>query len=92
MLSIHHQSLPYMCKCKTFFKTKQELQQHYQTCREKSSESEVNVYIETVMPIEKMRLLITILIKKISSESKLKELVSFLRKNFFTREKLARKS
>ncbi|CAG9801595.1 unnamed protein product [Chironomus riparius] len=77
MLSIHHQSLPYMCKCKTFFKTKQELQQHYQTCREKSSESESNNgmrYAETVMPIEKMRLLITILIKKISSESKLKEL------------------
>lgn len=82
MLSIHGQSKPYMCSCKTFFKTKQDLQQHYQTCtsrdKSKSSEDDLNDgmrYTETVMPIEKMRLLITILIKKISSEAKLKELV-----------------
>lgn len=80
MLSIHGQSKPYMCVCKKFFKTKQDLQQHYQTCSKNTKPIEGlfndNVrYAEPVMSIEKMRLMITILIKKISSESKLKELV-----------------
>jgi uncharacterized Zn-finger protein len=35
MLSIHGQSKPYMCTCKMFFKTKQDLQQHAQTCSDK---------------------------------------------------------
>lgn len=81
MLSIHGQNKPYMCQCKTFFKTKQDLQQHFQTCtsRDRSDEDEDGIrYPETVMSIEKMRLLITILIKKISTEAKLKELVRLI--------------
>lgn len=77
MLSIHGQNKPYMCTCETFFKTKQDLQQHSQNCKNStnSMEDDENTrYTEPVMPIAKMRLMITILIKKISSESKLKEL------------------
>lgn len=39
MLSIHGQSKPYMCTCKSFFKTKQDLQQHVQTCTNNSNQS-----------------------------------------------------
>lgn len=32
MLSIHGQKNPYMSDCKVFFKTKQDLQQHINSC------------------------------------------------------------
>ncbi|CRL00026.1 CLUMA_CG013314, isoform A [Clunio marinus] len=83
MLSIHGKDKPYMCEaCKEFFKTKQELQQHAHGCTanlDMSKDRIMNDYIKNhhvdpPMSIEKMRLMVTILLKKISSESKLKEL------------------
>lgn len=43
MLSIHGQKNPYMSDCKTFFKTKQDLQLHFnscETCTNKTSSNE----------------------------------------------------
>lgn len=83
MLSIHGKDKPYMCeKCKDFYKTKQELMQHAQECKSQENLSKDEALNESVkyhnvdppMPIEKMRLMVTILLKKISSEKKLKEL------------------
>jgi KRAB domain-containing zinc finger protein len=83
MLSIHGKDKPYLCvSCDDFFKTKLELQQHTQICAKDDdltndqmiNENINNYHIDPPMPIEKMRLMVTILLKKISSESKLKEL------------------
>lgn len=81
-----------MCEvCRDFYKTKLELQQHAQTCNLNGELSQEQLLSENVkyhhvdppMPIEKMRLMVTILLKKISSESKLKELGFEKRKCFF---------
>jgi len=72
-----------MCPtCKDFFKTKLELQQHSEKCSQIGDLSKDQLlnenikyqHIDPPMPIEKMRLMITILLKKISSDKKLKEL------------------
>lgn len=80
MLSIHGKSNPYMCaQCENFFKTKQELTHHMQHDCKKGKKSIVEVVnsqsnVDTPMAIEKMRLLVTILLKKISTDARLKEL------------------
>lgn len=82
--AIHGKSKPYMClDCKQFFKTKQELVSHGLNCTEKKTASSIEeiinervkyTQVDPPMSIEKMRLLVTILLKKISNEKRLKEL------------------
>ncbi|CAO1335303.1 unnamed protein product [Diamesa hyperborea] len=79
MLSIHGQPKPYLCElCKDFYKTKQELMQHTHVCSKKErlsiEDDDIDEKYFHVMPLEKMRLMVTILLKKISTDAKLKEL------------------
>ncbi|KAL3284508.1 hypothetical protein HHI36_018667 [Cryptolaemus montrouzieri] len=78
MLCVHKSSKPYVCgKCKSFHKTKKELELHEHDCTfkdgliEKGNEDQK---VDTAMPIGKMRFLLAILLKKISSPERLKEL------------------
>jgi uncharacterized Zn-finger protein len=50
MLSIHRQSKPYMCACKTFFKTKQDLQQHSQNCKNSTNAIEDDESVSKKLP------------------------------------------
>jgi KRAB domain-containing zinc finger protein len=74
-----------MCvECQEFFKTKQEWLTHNNICKNNnkqnmSIEEMINeqvkyTHIDPPIPIEKMRLMVTILLKKISTEKRLKEL------------------
>lgn len=82
MLCIHKSNAPYVCcHCKSFHKTKNELENHYRTCtvlKNKSKFDEVSVKkeknVEPPMPVGKMRLLLVILLKKISVPERLDEL------------------
>ncbi|KAL1129172.1 hypothetical protein AAG570_013702 [Ranatra chinensis] len=77
MLSIHKTSKPYMCTaCKSYFKTKSQLQEHFETCengRLQTSAEEEREEIGT-MPLDKMRLLLAVLLQKISTPEKLETL------------------
>ncbi|XP_052900838.1 zinc finger protein 260-like [Anopheles moucheti] len=88
MLSIHQQDKSYLCKkCKEFFKTKMDYQLHVTACYKDPAAlknldnmmdpmyrpTETNG-IDPPMTISRMRFLVAILLKKISSEDRLKEL------------------
>lgn len=79
MACIHKTDKPYMChNCKRFFKTKNELDEHKAACLPAEETKQVVVKKEsrdiTPMAIEKMRLLLAVLLKKISSQKRLDEL------------------
>ncbi|XP_044735145.1 zinc finger protein 501-like [Chrysoperla carnea] len=83
MLCIHKTNKPYLCThCKTFFKTKNDLEAHQLECKKIENDSVPNnvnglkkdTVVEPPMPIEKMRLLLAVLLKKISSQKRLDEL------------------
>ena len=80
MRCIHGRNEPYCCKyCKTFFRIKSDLEIHEQGCLEASSEeanSEINFLKNPYcgMSTEKMRLLLAVLLKRISKPEKLQEL------------------
>ena len=88
MRTIHHQAKPYMCEgCNQFFKIKLELQFHAEECEKllKLNGGEISKKygsggkydestIENSTSVSKMRLLIAVVLKKISSPDRLKEL------------------
>ncbi|XP_055703922.1 zinc finger protein 569-like [Phlebotomus papatasi] len=82
MQAIHKQDKPYMCEsCNQFFRTKIELTQHNSECTKQEDaevngggESDTEGMIETPMALSRMRLLVAVLIKKISSDERLKTL------------------
>lgn len=81
MLCIHKTDKPYLCNfCKSWHKTKISLEEHIQICKaviETVEEKEIKLddpKIEPPMAIERMRLLLAVLLKKISSQKRLDEL------------------
>lgn len=87
MLSIHNQDKSYLCKrCNIFFKTKLDHQNHMASCSPEAlsatSVEEIidrnvkaaNSGVEPPMPLSQMRFLVAILLKKISTEERLKDL------------------
>uniref|UniRef100_A0A7G3ACI4 Putative c2h2-type zn-finger protein n=1 Tax=Lutzomyia longipalpis TaxID=7200 RepID=A0A7G3ACI4_LUTLO len=81
MQAIHKQDKPYMCEsCSQFFRTKIEHMQHVAECAKQEEqqngnwESDTEDNLETPMALSRMRLLVAVLIKKISSEERLKVL------------------
>ncbi|BET03128.1 Zinc finger, C2H2 type [Nesidiocoris tenuis] len=74
MLSIHKTNRPYYCvTCKDFFLTKVQLEEHLEACSPgvKQEEGEEE---NAVMPVGRMRLLLAILLQKISTPEKLEKL------------------
>lgn len=80
MLCIHKTSNPYVCiHCKTFHKTKVDLESHLNSCKTTETKADVKAeeetsLVEPPMQIERMRLLLAILLKRISAPAKLAEL------------------
>ncbi|XP_043465682.1 zinc finger protein 708-like [Leptopilina heterotoma] len=84
MKCIHGRNEPYCCRrCKTFFRIKSELECHQKDCKKSEKmnsedDGQVEVFSDRikyrVMPIEKMRLLLAVLLKRISKPEKLDEL------------------
>lgn len=79
MLCIHKSNKPYVCEfCKSFHRTKSELETHYATCKDykkpKVETKTENSSVDPPMAIEKMRFLLAILLKKISAPERLDEL------------------
>lgn len=85
MQAIHGKDKPYMCcVCNNFYKTKVELQSHSNDCvkfeneNEKEEEfiqPEINLHnVEPPMLLSRMRLLVVLLLKKISTEDQLKHM------------------
>nr|CAI5827001.1 unnamed protein product [Callosobruchus analis] len=80
MLCVHKSTKPYVCSyCKSFHQTKMELEAHYAECKDykepKVPDIEVTEKVlEPPMPVEKMRFLLAILLKKISVPERLQEL------------------
>lgn len=79
MLCIHKSNKPYVCKfCRTFHRTKNDLESHYGSCENyiepKKEVEETNFDIQPAMPLDKMRFLLAILLKKISAPDRLEEL------------------
>lgn len=81
MLCIHKTDKPYLCHmCKRFYKTKNDLANHAKECDKKDTEDleetkiKIEKAVEPPMAIEKMRLLLAVLLKKISSQKRLDEL------------------
>lgn len=82
MRCIHGRNEPYGCKyCKNFFRIKSDLEVHEKSCLEASSKDESNAESNALknskfsgMSIEKMRLLLAVLLKRISKPERLEEL------------------
>lgn len=87
MSSIHGQSKPYLCLgCNEFFKTKVEHQTHMADCEKCKGRTDLEdggeggggggdqSEVDMPMSLSKMRLLVAVLIKKISTEERLKGL------------------
>lgn len=81
MRAIHGMDKTYNCEyCSVFLKTKHELQEHKIACAKTKGQSvtiEPDVRIDAssdVMSLSKMRLLIAVLLKKISTQARLKQL------------------
>ncbi|CAH1400084.1 unnamed protein product [Nezara viridula] len=73
MLSIHKTNKPYICTgCNSFFKIKTQLQEHLETCDKVSKVPEPEH--EVGMPLDKMRLLLAVLLQKISTPERLQTL------------------
>ncbi|XP_055598281.1 zinc finger protein 454-like [Uranotaenia lowii] len=87
MLSIHNQDKSYLCKaCNIFFKTKLDHQNHMASCSPDDNQpatveelidrnvKAANSGVEPPMPLSHMRFLVAILLKKISTDQRLKDL------------------
>lgn len=80
MLCIHKTDKPYLCRsCKTFYKTKNALEEHMAQCApaqvsQPTPPPQADRGVEPPMAIERMRLLLAVLLKKISSQKRLDEL------------------
>ncbi|XP_049861337.1 gastrula zinc finger protein XlCGF57.1-like [Schistocerca gregaria] len=91
MLCIHKTAKPYLCiRCREFFKTKNDLETHEQTCKaeevnhacedggdslDKVKDSDdKDKSLVPPMPIAKMRMLLAILLKRISTSERLEQL------------------
>ena len=84
MKCIHGRSEPYCCRrCKGFFRIKSDLENHQKFCRlsaktNSEDDDQVEIFSDRmkyrVMPIEKMRLLLAVLLKRISQPERLDEL------------------
>lgn len=80
MLCIHKTNKPYVCTyCKSFHKTKVDLETHLENCNLNAQlpKEKLKTEVEDVGPpmaVEKMRLLLAILLKKISAPERLVEL------------------
>lgn len=79
MLCIHKTTKPYVCRyCRSFNKTKSDLEAHFAKCKKYKLENDKvgndGDEVQPSMPIDKMRLLLAVLLKKISTPQKLKEL------------------
>ncbi|XP_033209381.1 zinc finger protein 436-like isoform X2 [Belonocnema kinseyi] len=85
MKCIHGRNEPYCCRrCKTFFRIKSDLEFHQKLCRLSANtnsdedDNQVEIFNDRmkyrVMPIEKMRLLLAVLLKRISQPERLVEL------------------
>lgn len=79
MLCIHKSSKPYVCShCRSFHQTKNDLDGHYAKCQNYynslNEKSEIISTIDPPMSLEKMRFLLAVLLKKISSQERLEEL------------------
>nr|XP_023025855.1 gastrula zinc finger protein XlCGF57.1-like [Leptinotarsa decemlineata]XP_023025856.1 gastrula zinc finger protein XlCGF57.1-like [Leptinotarsa decemlineata] len=76
MLTIHKSSKPYVCKhCKSFHRTKTDMETHYAFCEAlQDKPKKATAASDLGMPVEKMRYLLAILLKKISSPDRLSEL------------------
>lgn len=80
MRTIHNTDKPYMCeKCKDFFKTKNELQAHTINCLNLDKDqirnnNQGSPEDEETATLSRLRLLVAVLLKKISTEERLKQL------------------
>ncbi|KAL9702609.1 hypothetical protein quinque_006127 [Culex quinquefasciatus] len=88
MLSIHNQDKSYLCKhCNIFFKTKLDHQTHMASCSPETQQPAASVEeiidrnvkaansgVDPPMPLSHMRFLVAILLKKISTDERLKDL------------------
>lgn len=75
MLTIHKTNKPYICTaCNSDFRTKNQLQDHYQVCEYGPVEDRDDEIESSKMPLEKIRLLLAVLFQKISTPEKLKNL------------------
>lgn len=79
MLCVHKTKDPYVCKyCKQFYKTKMLLEKHTDNCQSRDSDNFKNQVdddkIESRTPLHRMRFLLAILLKKISTPDRLKKL------------------
>lgn len=81
MKCIHGRSEPYCCRrCNSFFRIKSDLESHEKDCNAESPDAGDDDDDEearqkyTSMPIEKMRLLLAVLLKRISKQERLDEL------------------
>lgn len=79
MLCIHKSSKPYVCSfCRSFHQTKNDLDGHYSNCKDYASlDKKADLQTSSVEPpmsLEKMRFLLAVLLKKISSQQRLEEL------------------
>ena len=72
MLSIHKTDKPYMCVgCRSYFKTKNQLDDHEEHCKQMSQASKKPQQDVKIMPLDKMRLLLAVLLQKISTPTRL---------------------
>ncbi|XP_018325948.1 zinc finger protein OZF-like [Agrilus planipennis] len=78
MFCIHKSDKPYVCQyCRSFYRTKNDLEHHQSDCVKAPDRDETKVIVNGVEPpmrIEKMRLLLAVLLKKISAPERLEEL------------------
>ncbi|XP_066138506.1 zinc finger protein 471-like [Euwallacea fornicatus] len=76
MLRIHNMEKSFSCEwCKEFYSTKNDLLQHKDACTSRPIKvEEEEISVETPMNLSKMRLLLAILLKKISTSERLEEL------------------
>ncbi|XP_050301051.1 zinc finger protein OZF-like [Anthonomus grandis grandis] len=75
MLKVHRMNKPYCCEwCREFFTIKKDLEEHKGACDKKTIIKQEERNVETPMSLSKMRLLLAILLKKISTADKLKDL------------------
>ncbi|XP_060535187.1 zinc finger protein 501-like [Cylas formicarius] len=78
MVCIHKSDKPYCCgSCRGFYKTKSELEGHETRCKQKKKGDTSKGHdpkVEPPMSLQKMRLLLAVLLKKISTRERLDEL------------------
>ncbi|KAK9502568.1 hypothetical protein O3M35_011319 [Rhynocoris fuscipes] len=75
MLAIHKTNEPYICTgCKSHFKQKTQLMEHAESCEKLQNKPTNEAPVIAGMPLDRMRLLLAVLLQKISTPEKLKSL------------------